>query len=476
MATPLSSNASVVEEEAAASSLRADERSPRVGERVRHAAHAPALDVIDGLPPGLRWPAALQWLAMVCRFDALDARLRRFGSLVTLRFPGLGSIVMPSDPRMIKEVFTAERDVMRAGEANAPLAAVLGRNSVLLLDGERHLQRRRMLLAPFHGEAVRKYAQVVAQVTEEEVRRWPRGEELATWPRMQAITLEVIMRAVMGVQDTGRLERLRPLLLRVQRNSIYGVLAEGARPGISESWLGRRMPWVRARMQAERVLEEEIAAHRERPEGRDDILALLIATRGEDGRPLSDEELRGELLTLLIAGYETTSTVLAWCFERLVRHPQVLSRLQSELLGEDERYLSAVVDETLRSRPVVDSVQRKLASQFELGGYRIPAGATVGPSIVGVQSSPEVFEDPAAFRPERFLDGPPAPYTLIPFGGGVRRCIGASFAVMEIKTVLRTVLSAVELQPTAAAAEKPTRGRRIATYPSRGGRIVVRDK
>jgi cytochrome P450 family 135 len=436
-----------------------------------------APEVIDGLPPGLRWPAALQWLAMVCRFDALDARVRRFGSLVTLRVPGLGSIVMPSDPQLIKEVFTAERDVMRAGEANAPLAAVLGRNSVLLLDGEHHLRRRRMLLAPFHGEAVRKYAQVVVEVTEDEIGSWPRGEELATWPRMQAITLEVIMRAVMGVHDEGRLERLRPLLLRVQRNSIYGVLAEGARPGISETWLGRRLPWVRARMQAERVLEEEIAAHREHPEGRDDILALLIAARDEDDRPLSDAELRGELLTLLIAGYETTSTVLAWCFERLVRHPRVLSRLQQELAGEDgERYLSAVVDETLRSRPVVDSVQRKLAAPFELGGYRIPTGATVGPSIVGVHSSPEVFEDPRAFRPERFLDGPPAPYTLIPFGGGVRRCIGASFAVMEVKTVLRTVLGAVELQPTTAPAEKPTRGRRIATYPSRGGRIVVRDK
>lgn len=477
MATPLSSGASVVEQEAAASGLRAEGRSRQAGERALHVEQARAPRVIDGLPPGLRWPAALQWLAMVCRFDALDARLRRFGPLVTVRVPGLGSIVMPFDPQMIKEVFTAERDVMRAGEANAPLAAVLGRNSVLLLDGERHLQRRRMLLAPFHGEAVHKYARVVTQVTNEEVGRWPRGEEFATWPRMQAITLEVIMRAIMGVHDPGRLERLRPLLLRVQRNSIYGILAEGARPGISESWLGRRMPWVRARMQAERVLEEEIAAHRERPDGRDDILALLISTRDEDGRPLSDAELRGELLTLLIAGYETTSTVLAWCFERLVRHPDVLARLQRELGGDDgERYLSAVVDETLRSRPVVDSVQRKLASQFELGGYRIPAGATVGPSIVGVQSSPEAFEDPAAFRPERFLDGPPAPYTLIPFGGGVRRCIGASFAVMEIKTVLRTVLGAIELQTTTAAPEKPTRGRRIATYPSLGGRIVVRDK
>jgi cytochrome P450 family 135 len=430
---------------------------------------------IEGLPPGLAWPAALQWLAMVCRFDALDARLRRFGALVTLRFPGLGSIVMLTDPRLIKQVFTGDRNVVHAGRANAPLAAVLGRNSVLLLDGQQHLQRRRMLLPSFHGEAVGRYAEVVQQVTEREVQRWPRGKELAMWPRMQAITLEVIMRAVIGVRDEQRLARLRPLLLRVQRNSIYGILAEGGRPGISESRLGRRLPWVRARLQAERVLDQEIAAHRERPEGRDDILAMLIAARDQDGRPLSDEELRGELLTLLIAGYETTSTALAWCFERLVRHPHVLSRLRRELAGDDERYLEAVIDETLRSRPVIDSVHRRLSAGLDIAGYRVPAGTTLAPSIVGVQYSPEIFEDPRAFRPERFLEGPPAPYTLIPFGGGSRRCIGASFAVMEMKTVLRTVLANVELQPSSSRPERPTRGRRIVTYPARGARVVVTD-
>jgi cytochrome P450 len=465
MAAPVSSDANVAEQR-------------QIGEDAAGGARAIVTGrAIDGLPPGLRWPAALQWLAMVVRFDALDARLRRFGALVTLRFPGLGNLVMLSDPQLIKEVFLGERGQMHAGAANAPLAAVLGRNSVLLLDGERHLQRRRMLLPPFHGEAVRKYAALVAHVTEAEVKRWPRDREFATWPRMQAITLEVIMRAVIGVREEQRIQALRPLLLRVQRDSIYGVLAEGARPGLSESRLGRRLPWVRARVKAERMLDEEIAAHREHPDGRDDILALLIAARDEDGQPLSDEELRGELLTLLIAGYETTSTVLAWCFERLTRHPQVLARLQRELAGEDDdRYLGAVIDETLRSRPVVDSVHRKLIAPLEIGGYRIPAGATVAPSIVGVHGSPAAFHEPAAFRPERFLDGPPASYTLIPFGGGMRRCIGASFAVMEIKTVLRTVLANVELQPSAAEPEKPTRGRRIATYPAHGGRIVVRDK
>jgi cytochrome P450 family 135 len=433
--------------------------------------------MIDGLPPGLRWPAALQWLVMVSRFEAFNVRLRRFGTLATLRFPGLGTIVSVADPQLIKQLFTGDRDVLHAGEANAPLAAVLGGNSVLLLDGEQHLQRRRMLLPPFHGEAVRGYAGVVAQITEDEVRRWPRGSEFAIWPRMQAITLEVIMRVVIGVRDERRLASLRTLLLGVQQNSIYAVVAEGARPGVSESRLGRRLPWVRARLKAERVLDQEIATHRQQPDGRDDILALLIAARDDHGRPLSDAELRGELLTLLIAGYETTSTALAWCFERLVRHAGVLARLQRELAEDDgEAYLEAVINETLRSRPVIDSVQRRLTAELAIGGYRIPAGTTVAPAIVGVQLDPDVFEDPHAFRPERFLDRPLAPYTLIPFGGGSRRCIGASFAVMEIKTVLRTVLTQIQLQPSSSKPEKPRRGRRIATFPARGARVIVIDR
>ena len=242
---------------------------------------------IDGLPPGLPWPPVLQWLMMVLRFDTFNERLRRLGTLVTLRFPGLGTIVSAADPQLIKQVFTGDRDVLHAGEANAPLAAVLGRNSVLLLDGERHLQRRRMLLPPFHGEAVRGYADVVAQITEDEVRRWPRGAEFAVWPRMQAITLEVIMRVVIGVRDEQRLARMRTLLLSVQHNSIYAVVAEGARPGLSASPLGRRLPWVRARAKAERVLDQEIAAHRRRPDGREEH-PRAADRRARRGRPSAE--------------------------------------------------------------------------------------------------------------------------------------------------------------------------------------------
>jgi cytochrome P450 family 135 len=428
--------------------------------------------VIDGLPPGPRWPALMQTLAMNAAFVPFAERCRSFGPLATVRLVGFGRMVVVLEPELLKQVFTADRDIVHAGAANAQLAAVLGRGSVILLDGQEHLRRRRLLLAPFHGEAVRGYAAVVAQIAAADIATWPRGKPFATLPRMRAITLEAIMRVVIGVHDEQRATRLRPLL-RAISGSMLGIVGEGARPGLAEGRLAHRLPWVRARHRAERVLDEEIAAHRSRPDGRIDVLALLMAARDEDGRPLSDEELRGELLTLLLAGHETTATALAWCFERIVRHPDVLARLRRD--PADDAYLDAVVSETLRSRPVVDSAQRVLTAELELGGYRLPAGTRIAPAIWGVQHS-DAFEDPGAFRPERFLDGPVAPYTLIPFGGGVRRCIGASFAQMEMKTVLRTVLSDVDLQPSDAKPEKAQRGRRITTTPARGGRVVVTDR
>ncbi len=430
-----------------------------------------------GLPPGPRWPALFQTLATTFAFERF-ARfcMRRFGGVVTLRFLGFGPMVVVSDPTLIREVFTGDRDVLAAGAANAQLSAVIGRGSVMLLDGERHLRRRRLLLPPFHGDAVRGYTQAVAQITSAAVRDWPRGREFPTLPHMKSLTLDVILRTVIGVQDEERAARLRPLLASIGA-SIVGIAAESGRPGLSEGRLARWLPWVRERKAVQNALDEEIAAHRRDPEGRTDVLALLIAARDEDGRPLADADLRGELLALLLAGHDTTATALAWCFERLVRHPGVLARLEAEIAGPDghDTYVDAVISETFRCRPVVDSAQRMLTTELALGGHLLPAGTRVAPAIWGVQHS-EAFDDPYEFRPERFLEGPAPRYTLIPFGGGVRRCIGASFAEMEMRTVLRTVLTEVALQPSGSRDEKAKHFRAVTTAPARGARVVIRDR
>lgn len=291
---------------------------------------------------------------------------------------------------------------------------------------------------------------------------------------MQAITLEVMLHAVIGVRDRQRLERLRRVLSRVARASLLAFGLEAKYPGLASNALGRRLPWIRARLEANALLYEEIADHRANPEGREDVLAMLIAAESED-EPFSDEELRDQISTLLVAGAETTATALSWCLERLVRHPDVLGRAQRELLGEDPaRYMDAILSETLRVRPVIDGAARKLAAPFKLGGYELPAGTFLSVSIAGVQRS-DAFENPDEFRPERFLDQPPAPFTFIPFGGSTHRCIGASFAAMEMRTILRVVLERVRLQPPNRQSERPVRWRRITTTPSHDGRVRVSD-
>jgi cytochrome P450 len=288
---------------------------------------------------------------------------------------------------------------------------------------------------------------------------------------MQAITFEVILRAVIGVSNPQRLERLRELLPKLLDFSVFDMWFVWLFPKILNTPIGRGHKSMRVRPEVDRLLYEEIAAHRAHPEGRDDILALLVAARGENGEPLSDEELLDQIITLLLAGHETTTTGLAWTFERLVRHPAVLERLRSDLERGEEDYLDAVVNETLRVRPVIDGVWRKLTAPANLAGHRLPAGTLVFPAISLVQTS-TAFPDAEEFRPERFLEGSPAPYTFIPFGGGPRRCIGASFATMEMKTVLSTVLERVELHAARHRSESP-RVHHVTQIPSRGARVVA---
>jgi cytochrome P450 family 135 len=397
---------------------------------------------------------------------------RRYGDVFTVRPYGFGDIVLLADPDQIKEVFAGDRDVFAAGQANAAMSPVLGRHSLLVLDGEHHLRQRRLMLPPFHGEAIDRYRERVEEITAADVATWPVGEPFAIRARMQAITFEVILRAVIGVSDPDRLNRLRELLPKLLDFSVFDMWAVWLFPKLLDTPMGRRNPSMRVRPEIDRLLYEEIAAHRAHPEGRDDILALFVEARGEDGEPLGDEELLDQIITLLLAGHETTTTGLAWAFERLVRHPAVLERLESELTTGEDAYLDAVVNETLRVRPVVDGVWRKLTAPAHVAGHRLPAGTLVFPAIALVQTS-AAFPDPEEFRPERFLDGSPPPYTFIPFGGGPRRCIGASFAIMEMKTVLRAVLQRVELRSPDQRPEKP-RVHHVTQVPARGGRVVAR--
>jgi cytochrome P450 len=397
---------------------------------------------------------------------------RRFGEVFTLRPLGIGDVVVITQPEAIKEVFVGDREVFRAGEANAVMGPMLGAHSLLLLDGERHLRDRKMLTAPFHGEAVRAYGERIAAIAAAEVERWPVGDEFPIRARMQAITLEVILQTVIGVSDERRLERLRCLLRKLTQVGIVDMWLTFAYPGLMERPLPRRCSTLRLLPDVDRLLYEEIAAHRADCEGREDVLTLLLAARDEQGNGLSDEELRDHLITLLVAGHETTTTALAWCFERLLRHPAALERLEREIEGgEEEGYLEAVLNETLRVRPVIDAVWRKLSAPAEVAGRLLPAGATVMPSIVLVQGS-EAFADAEAFRPERFLEGSPPPYTFIPFGGGARRCIGASFAMMEMRAVLRAVLETVKLRAPSVKDER-VKVHHITLVPARGGRVIV---
>ena len=414
-------------------------------------------------------------------------RWRRYGDVFSSRFPIFGRVVYLADPALVKQVFTGDAQTFHAGEANTlALGDALGEHSLLTLDEERHLSQRKLLLPPFHGESVRRYVEVMADATEREVATWPVGKEIELRPRMQAITLDVILRAVFGVRDDRRMdlfrERIPPL---GETTSVLNWLP------LMDRDLGGITPAARFRRAlaaVDELIYAEIADRRADPEGiaslrtghgpvlaqgdRDDVLSLLLRARHEDGSPMTDTELRDELMTLLTAGHETTATGLAWAFERLLRTPRVLERLTSSL--DDEDYLDAVVKETLRVRPVIVDVARKLTRDIEIAGWRLPAGTLVLPAIAVLHARPDLYESPSEFRPERFLDGGAESYAWIPFGGGVRRCIGASFAQTEMRTVLREVLRRVRLR---APSQRPERGviRHVTVVPGRGARALVEE-
>ena len=426
-----------------------------------------------GGPPEVPLPRVLQTARFLVRPIAFFDRYRReLGGTFSARLLGPGDVVFVSDPESIKRLFGADRVNTIAPGRNIVLRPLLGPQSLLLQEGEEHLRRRKLMLPPFHGERMRAYESVIAEVTEAEIARWPEGTEFALHPSMQAITLEVILRAVFGVEDAGRRRELRDGLVAILAESASPAAVGLVVPALRQLPHYRRFDALVAR--TDELLAAEIAERRRDPElaERDDILSLLVAARFDDGSAMSDSELRDQLMTLLLAGHETTATGLAWTFDLLLQRPDAHARLLDELDGGDTAYLDAVIAEALRIRPVVPITGRLLHEAATLGGYDLEAGTVVLVAIYVAHTNPEVYPDPFAFLPERFLDSAPETYSWVPFGGGTRRCIGAAFAQMEMRVVLETVLRSVRLAAATDTPERPVR-RNVTLSPRDGTRVLA---
>ncbi|HEX4306626.1 MAG TPA: cytochrome P450 [Solirubrobacterales bacterium] len=432
------------------------------------------MEAVTGLPPGPRmsraiqtaiWSRQAQWL--------LSQSRRRFGRMFTLEIAYEGTWVIVSDPELIKQVFTGDPKVFHAGEGNDILRPLLGENSLLTLDEAPHMSQRKLLLPSLHGKRMAGYEETMREIAAREIESWPTGVPYRLRPRMQAMTLEIIIETVFGVHGGARLGELREALrdfldMLTNPRMLAPILTLGPDRLRSYPPFRRRVDRVAALILGE-IAERRLAADLEE---RDDILSLMVGARHEDGSPMSDAEIHDELLTLLVAGHETTATALAWAVERLIRHPDKLARLRAEVEAGEETYLTATIQETLRLRPVIVIVIRRLTEEVELGGYRLPAGANVVPSIHLVHRDPTIYPDPDSFRPERFLETPPGTYAWIPFGGGVRRCIGAAFAQQEMAIVLRELVARRTIRPTDPAAERPFR-RAITETPRHNAEVIL---
>jgi cytochrome P450 len=427
---------------------------------------------MQALPPGPTEPPAVQTLRWLLRPVAFmeDCR-RRYGDAFSVSFLGFKTpMVIVSDPEAVRGIYSNPDNGLPPGRTLA-LGPILGSRSLLLLEGREHLARRRLMLPPFHGERMRAYESTVREVVARDVETWPEGEPFALHPHMQRVTLEVIVRAVFGVTDEERRVRLSERLA--------GLFGSTSSFGVQFTYLlSRRLSFVRDPLEElqrsiaeiDALLAEEIEARRSDP--REDILSLLVSARFEDGEPMDDREIRDQLMTLLLAGHETTATGLAWTFDLLLRHPQVLDRLVGAVDAGEDRYVRAVVSESLRLRPVVPIAGRRLSSELRVNGHVLPAGADVSPAIWLTHTREDTYPDPYAFRPERFLDGAPSTYAWIPFGGGVRRCIGAAFAEMEMRVAIDEILRRRALRAASSRAERVAR-RNVTFSPRRGTRVTA---
>jgi cytochrome P450 family 135 len=438
-----------------------------------------AAAVNPGPPPGPRLPRLVQTFFFIFGSRWFIARMyRRYGPMVRLSTAFDSNFVMVFDPALVKEVFRGPPDRLRAGEANEVLGAALGLRSVLLLDGDEHLRQRRLMLPPFHGQRMRAYEDVMLEATDRAIDSWPLEREFSLLPTTQQLTLDVILRAVFGVEAGPRQDelkrRLRSMIEPVSNR--FGMLLM-VLMRFGNNTAVRRFEERRRRV--DELIYDEIARRREAPdlEQREDVLSMLLLARDEDGRPMTDEELRDQLVTLLVAGHETTATGLAWAFDLILRTPRVHAELRRAVAEGDDAYVDAVAKETLRMRPVVPGVGRVVrGGALELGGYTLPEGTEINPSISVIHARPDTFPGPRDFRPERFLeDDPPDTYTWIPFGGGTRRCLGASFALFEMRVAIRRVIERTTLEAASSKPEQVER-RGVTMVPKTGTRVLLRER
>jgi cytochrome P450 len=481
------------------------------------------------LPPGPRTPATLallQW--MIWPAATFEQGFREYGDLYSVKNPLFGAEVIVSDPELIKQIFTGDADALHGGEASRALGPIVGPRSVLLLDGREHHRERKLLMPPFHGERLTVYADVMRSITERVIDAWAIGERFSLLPSMQRITFDVIARTIFGVHEGEEVEGLwkhlgalvekaqSPLgmlwlhpafqrdlgpltgwaaikrLLRATDEIIYGIIAraresaaEAATATGSDTATGSAAAtasatgYAAASATASASVSDSVSAGGSR---RSDVLSMLLSAVDEHGQPMSDEELRDELITLLLAGHETTATALCWAVEEILRRPEVHGRILDEIAAAptDQAhktalpYLDATIKEVLRLRPLAPLIARKLAAPLTLRGYAIPAGTYVIPCVYLAQRHPDYWDEPAAFRPERFLDKKPDPYAWIPFGGGARRCIGMAFALFEMRVVLATLLPRVRLRLPDKPATITLRSFLFA--PSGGPRVIVEER
>jgi len=408
----------------------------------------------------------------------LERCRERYGKRFTIRLPGTPPFVMLTDPEEVKQVFTSPPDVLQPGQgARRVLEPIVGTNSVILLDEAAHMEQRKLMLPAFHGERMERLTGLMQEVSAEEVADLPRSTPVALHPRMQELTLKVILRAVFGLDPGSRFDALRE---RMREMLVFGDRPISLMPPPPGSLLARAAeragPFARflqVQEEVDEILFALIAERRQDGADRDDVLSMLVEARHEDGSPMSQQEIRDELLTLLVAGHETTATSLAWAFARLVHEPRVLERLVEEVDAGEDAYVTATIQETLRARPVLPNVApRRVAKPVEIGGWSYEPGCNLVANGYLIHHDPDIYPDPYAFRPERFLDESPGTYTWIPFGGGRRRCLGASFAMLEMKVVLSALLSSCELRDAGDGVEVAQR-RNITVRPAGGARVVL---